>query len=320
MGVSVYLYGMLTIHDYQLHRLLDFPSLMEALREGFRSDITVPLRHQHPFGDHSMLILMPAWQEKGYLGVKLLTVNPLNQGSGLPSIQGLYLLFNAETGQPIAQIDAPVLTNYRTAAASALAAGFLARQNARTFLMVGTGSLAPYLVRAHCTGRHFDRVGIWGRNQDKADRLAKELKDEVENLVVETDLSSAVKNAEVISVATLSEFPLIRGQWLQPGTHLDLVGSYRPAMREADDLVITRSTVFIDTVHGLQESGDLVQPIQNGILEETSLGGTLYDLCRGEKRGRTSEEQITLFKSVGHASEDLMAAVLAYEKYGSVFY
>ncbi len=310
---------MLSISGYQLHRLLDFPSLIESLEDGFRSEIQTPPRHHHSFGDHSMLLLMPAWEQGKYLGVKLITVNPFNRGSGLPSIQGLYCLFNAETGEPVAQIDAPVLTNYRTAGASALAARFLARKNALNFLMIGTGSLAPYLIKAHCTVRNYQRVIVWGRDREKALKLVNELKDQVENIEVGPDLQIAIEEAEVISVATLSESPLVNGSWLSPGTHIDLVGSYKPNMREADDLTLERSTVYIDTHHGLHESGDLVQPIRKGILSEATLGGTLTDLCRGAKNGRTSEEQITLFKSVGHASEDLIAAVLAYQKYGSVF-
>lgn len=310
---------MLSISGYQLHRLLDFPLLTESLEDGFRSEIQAPPRHHHSFGDHGMLLLMPAWEQGKYLGVKLITVNPFNRGSGLPSIQGLYCLFNAETGEPVAQIDAPVLTNYRTAGASALAARFLARKNALNFLMIGTGSLAPYLIKAHCTVRNYQRVIVWGRDREKAQKLVFELKDEVENMEVGPDLQKAIEEADVISVATLSETPLVNGSWLSPGTHIDLVGSYKTNMREADDLTIERATVYIDTHHGLHESGDLVQPIRKGILSEATLGGTLTDLCRGTKKGRTSEEQITLFKSVGHASEDLIAAVLAYKKYGSVF-
>lgn len=311
---------MLSISGYQLHRLLDFPTLIEAMEDGFRSDIHAPPRHHHSFSDHSILLLMPAWEQGKYLGVKLITVNPFNRGSGLPSIQGLYCLFNAETGEPVAQLDAPVLTNYRTAAASALAARFLVRKNALNFLMIGTGSLAPYLIKAHCTVRNYQRVMVWGRDREKAQNLVNELKDQVENIEVgPDDLQIAIEKAEVISVATLSESPLVNGSWLSPGTHIDLVGSYKPNMREADDLTIERATVYIDTHHGLHESGDLVQPIRKGILSESTLGGTLTELCRGTKKGRSSEEQITLFKSVGHASEDLIAAVLAYKKYGSVF-
>lgn len=311
---------MLLISDYHLHRLLDFPSLILALEEGFKSDITVPQRHHHNFGHDATLLLMPAWQESGYLGVKLITVKPLNRGSGLPSIQGLYLLFNAETGEPIAQIDAPVLTNYRTAAVSALAADYLARTKVSTLLMVGTGSLAPFLVKAHLSVRQYNEIYIWGRDSKKSELLAENLSGEL-NVEVHAlqDLRNAVQMADVISVATLSENALIRGDWLEPGQHIDLVGSYKPNMREADDIVIKRSSIFIDTWHAPEETGDLLIPMSQGLLARESIAGTLIDLCKKVREGRSSEQEITVFKSVGHASEDLIAGTLAYEKYGSIY-
>ncbi|MBK8506248.1 MAG: ornithine cyclodeaminase family protein [Saprospiraceae bacterium] len=311
---------MLLISDYHLHRLLDFPSLILALEEGFRSDIVTPQRHHHAFGEDATFLLMPAWQEGGYLGCKLITVKPLNRGSGLPSIQGLYLLFNAETGEPIAQMDGPVLTNYRTAAASALAADYLAPKQAETLLMVGTGSLAPFLIRAHQSVRQYRQILIWGRQFEKSMLLAENMSSEM-NLKVEAlqDLRLAVEMADVITVATLSENPLIQGEWLKPGQHIDLVGSYKPHMREADSLAIERSKVFIDTWHALEETGDLRIPMEEGVLSKQSISGTLIDLCKKEVTARKSEGEITLFKSVGHASEDLIASVLAYQKYGSIY-
>lgn len=310
---------MLVISGHQLHQLLDFSHLIPTLEEGFRGQIYVPKRHHHGFGQDANLLLMPAWQTAGYLGIKLITVIPKNRDLGLPSIQGIYALFNAESGEPIAQIDAPVLTNYRTAATSALASQYLSSSTSSSFLMVGTGSLAPYLIRAHMAVRSFDRVMIWGRNPEKADEIAAGMKDEV-NLEVVKDLSSAVQQAQLVSVATMAYDPLILGDWIQPGTHLDLVGSFQPSMREVDDSVIAKTRIFVDSLHAVGESGDLVIPIKNHIISRESIMGTLPNLIKGKIKGRISEQEITLYKSVGHASQDLIAAIFAYENYGSHFF
>ena len=261
---------------------------------------------------------MPAWQTGQYMGVKLITMCPQNAEISLPSIQGMYLLFNAETGEPLAQIDAPTLTNLRTAAASALAAKLLANSDVSNFLMVGTGSLAPYLIRAHAAIRKYSNLRIWGRNLPKAKRVASALRGRV-NLEVVENLQDAVEDADVVSVATLSRNPLILGDWLRPGMHLDLVGSYKPDMREADDKAITRSSIYIDTGHAVKETGDLMIPMANGIISESDIKGTLVDLCCQTATPRESAADITLFKSVGHASEDLIAGIMAYEQYGSIF-
>jgi ornithine cyclodeaminase len=229
-------------------------------------------------------------------------------------------LFNAETGEPIAQMDGPVLTNYRTAAVSALAADYLASKQVETLLMVGTGSLASFLIKAHQSVRQYRKILIWGRQFEKSLALAESMSTEM-NLEVKAfkDLRQSVEIADVISMATLSENPLILGEWLHPGQHIDLVGSYKPHMREADSLVMKRSKVFIDTWHALEETGDISIPIEEGVLSKDSIEGTLSDLCKKEVFARKNESEITLFKSVGHASEDLIASVLAYEKYGSIY-
>jgi ornithine cyclodeaminase len=297
---------------------LDYTPLVEALRQAFRAPITAPLRHHHEiptFGDHpGTLLLMPAWEPGRYLGVKTLTSFPDNAVKGdLPAIQATYLLMSAKTGQTVALIDGTALTLRRTACASALAARYLAREDASRLLMVGTGALAPHLILAHATVRPIRDVLIWGRSSAKAKRLAKRLNRKGLSVSWTEDLPAAVRGAHVISCATRSADPLIEGRWLSRGSHLDLVGGYTPQMREADDEAVKRARVFVDTRDGaLAEAGDIIQPIERGVLREDDIAGDLFELTRGERAGRRFYDQITLFKSVGTALEDLAAATLAF--------
>lgn len=300
----------------QLQATLDFPSLIEALRIAFQADYQVPLRHHHNYKNttatqDSTLLLMPAWEEGGYLGVKLVTVSPENSQYRLPSIQGIYTLFDTKNGQPIVQMDAKMLTVLRTAAASALAAQFLSHPSSKTLLMIGTGVLAPYLIRAHASIRPIEKVYIWGRRKTQAERVAALFEKEPLEVVAIDTIEEHFVEADIISCATLSATPLVSGKWLRAGQHLDLVGSYQPHTREADDECVRRASVFVDTLEGAsQESGDIVLPLRDKVIQTTDILADLFDLCRHQHQGRKSEKEITLFKSVGHALEDLAAAKL----------
>jgi len=298
---------------------LDFESLVERLRQAFRRDVTVPLRPHHavetPDGVDATLLLMPAWQTGRHIGIKMVTIFPGNAERGLPAVMGAYLLLDGETGSPLAMIDGPMLTARRTAAASALAASYLARPDCERLLMVGTGTLAPQLILAHAAVRPIRNVLVWGRTEDKAAKLAKRLNRSDFRVQHTTDLEDAARGAHIISCATLSVEPLIAGEWLQPGQHLDLVGAFRPDMRESDDQAIRRARVFVDTRDGAtKEAGDIVPPIESGALDPAAVAGDLFDLTRGARAGRRYYDQITLFKSVGTALEDLAAAELAAER------
>ncbi len=310
---------MIQINDQQLEQQLTFPHLVPALRKAFSEDITVPLRHHHNFknpkeGIQSTLLLMPAWKAGDFLGVKLVLVSPNNAKYDLPTIQGQYLLFDAHKGQQLAQMDAKILTNRRTAAASALASLFLSRKNSRKLLMIGTGSLSPHLIEAHATVRPIEKVWIWGRNYSKAQALAQKLNSPKLQVEAVEDQKKVIPEADIISCATLSKEALVFGSLLREGQHIDLVGSYLPNTREADDQSISRSSIFVDNIEGApKESGDLAIPLQNGLIALSDIKGDLFDLCRNKIEGRKSDEEITLFKSVGHALEDLAAAILAYQ-------
>lgn len=309
---------MLNISNAELQGLLDYPSLISALREIFSSDFQMPLRHHHfynlPGGEENTLILMPAWTNE-YMGIKQVVVAPNNASHGLPSIHALYTLLNAQTGEPLAMMNAALLTSFRTACTSALAAHYLARKGVENLLVIGTGKVAKHMVPAHQSVRSYKKITIWGRSKDKALLMQEELKTLGYRVDIATDLGEAVREADVISCATLSEVPLIKGEWLRAGQHLDLAGSYKPTTREADDEAILKSTLFVDSREGaLHESGELAIPIHHQLIKDTDIKADLVELCKAQHPGRTSAEEITLFKSVGLAIEDLTAALMVYKK------
>ncbi|HVW69871.1 MAG TPA: ornithine cyclodeaminase family protein, partial [Steroidobacteraceae bacterium] len=264
------------------------------------------------------LLTMPAWQANGAVGVKLVTVFADNAIRSLPAVHSCYVLFDAESGAVRAILDGHELTLRRTGAASALATKYLARPDARRLLMVGTGELAPHLVLSHAEVRPIEEVLIWGRRAEKARETAAALQGHHFAVDVCTDLESGVARADIISCATLSQDPLIEGRWLRPGQHLDLVGAFRPNMREVDDTAMKRAELYVDTRAGaLAEAGEFVQAIANGAIKPDDVRGELSQLARGTIRGRSDPQAITLFKSVGTAIEDLAAAELATEAAGT---
>ena len=290
---------------------LAFPRLVAALRAAFLAGAEVPLRHRHALPGGTLL-LMPAWQGGLAMGVKIVTVYPGNGARGLNAVFSTYLLCNGETGQHLALIDGNEITGRRTAAASALAGDYLARPEASSLLIVGCGHIAGMMADAWRAVRPIRKVRIWNIRAPGAARLAARLRGEGIDAEPVADLERAVAEADIVSCATLSEAPLVRGAWLRPGTHLDLIGSYKPDMREADDAAIATARLFIDTDAALAEAGDITQPIAAGLISRESVQGTLFTLCRGETTGRGNGQEITLFKSVGSAIEDLAAATLVY--------
>ncbi len=300
---------------------LDPVRLADALSDAFRAEITVPLRHHHdikrPDSD-ATLLLMPAWTgadaAEPFVGTKLVTIYPANGAKNLPAVMGTYLLLDGTTGAPLVALDGARLTVWRTAAASALAARYCARPDAAKMVMVGAGALAPFLIKAHCATSPIKEVVLWNHRPERAEMVAAGLRAEGYPVRAVTDLEAAVREADLISSATLSTEPLIRGAWLKPGTHLDCVGAFKPSMRETDDEAVKRASLFCDTREGaLHEGGDYAQPLAAGIISEGDIKADLYDLTRGKHRGRSSSSEITMFKSVGTAIEDLAAAILVWK-------
>ena len=303
---------------------LPWEALIKRLEQAFRDGVESPPRHHHAIPRHdgeATMLLMPAWQNDGYIGMKMVNVFPQNAAHGLPAISGIYMLCDGANGQPLACIDGSELTRRRTAAASALAAGQLAAEDASTLLVVGTGQLAPMLIEAHAAVRPIRHLRVWGRNPDKARALAERYRDyrggrsAFESVGVADDLASAATAAQVISCATLSHEPLIRGDWLSPGAHLDLVGAFRKDMRETDAACLSRGEVFVDTYAGARgEAGDLLCAEAEGVFRFEDIRAELAELVRGQRPGRGGPESITVFKSVGASLEDLAAAVEVWER------
>lgn len=319
---------MLTISADQVDACLTYGGLVETLRGAFRRGAVQPVRHHHPVarpkGSDSTLLLMPSWSdfatlgegEEGFIGVKVATVSPDNNAVGKPAVMAVYLLLNGTTGEPLALIDGQSLTAWRTACASALAASYLAREDASRLLVVGAGALAPHLARAHAAVRPIRQVRIWNRSRNKAEALAARLSAEgIEARAAAADLDAEMGEADIVSCATLSREPLVRGAALKPGTHVDLVGAFTPEMRESDDAAAGRASVFVDTRAGaMKEAGDIVLALKSGALKEADVKADLYELTRGRKPGRSAPHEITLFKSVGAAIEDLAAGIAVYER------
>ena len=308
---------LLNLDRAELAARLPRNTLIERLQRAFAADCATPVRQRYELGGGEgprSLLLMPGWRDNGGLGVKLVTVYADNALRSLPAVHACYVLFDANTGAPKAILEGNELTLRRTGAASALAAKYLARPDAERLLMVGTGELAPHVILSHASVRPIKSVRIWGRRIDKARETAEALSGNGFSVDVCSDLQSGVAWADIVSCATLSQEPLIEGRWLRPGQHLDLIGAFRPDMREADDEAVRRADLYVDTRAGaLVEAGELVQTLAAGVIKPTDIRGELSQLVRGTVTGRTSADDLTLFKSVGTAIEDLAAAELAVE-------
>jgi alanine dehydrogenase len=302
---------------------LDDIALIDRLEALFRAGCETPLRHHHAL-PKGTLLLMPAWTSR-HVGIKLVTVFPDNASRSLPSVLGQYMLLDGQTGQTVALLDGTTLTKRRTACASGLAARHLAPSSATRLLMIGAGALAPHLIRVHAKVRPIREVAIWARRPEAAEALARELSASLPPALgravtvrAVTDRQSAIGEADIVSCATLSKQPLVEGDWLREGQHIDLVGAYLPEMRESDDKAVWRARVYVDTRTGaLKEGGDIVQPLRNGAIDEDDVIADLFELTRGQQTGRLPGDttSITLFKSVGTALEDLAAAELAVEAF-----
>ena len=305
---------MLQLDASALAACLDREALIDALDAAFRGSAVVPPRQQYAIKQTGArggtLLVMPAWRA-GSLGIKLVTVYPDNAARGLPAVAATYMLLDASTGVPRALLDGEELTLRRTGAASALASRYLSRPEAARLTMVGTGQLAPHLIESHARVRPIREVRVWGRRSERARAVAASLHCPQLRVEAVDDLEAAVRWADVVSCATLSQQPLVRGAWLRAGQHLDLVGAFNPEMCEADDEAIARAELYVDTrVGALAESGEIVGAIARGVIGPQAVRAELSELASGHFK-RSHPAAITLFKSVGTALEDLAAAELA---------
>lgn len=308
---------MIFLDEAQTAQALPFDRLLAALRRQFQVGCEVPPRHVHQVHTRNAqgtVLIMPAWTER-YLGIKTVNIFPDNHRRGLPGLFSVYTLFDAHTGQALAQLDGNVITSRRTAAASALAASYLARADTRRLLIVGTGRVGRLLAPAYqAVLGSIEHIDIWGRSTLAAEAARDALQAQgIACNALSGSLESAVRMADVVSTATLATLPVVQGAWLAPGSHLDLIGSFTPQMREADDDAFRHASIFVDTQEALEKSGELLGPISRGVFDARAVSATLAELCQGAQTGRRNAQERTVFKSVGTALEDLATAILAYE-------
>lgn len=292
----------------QVEGRLTWPGVVEALSAGLRH-APAQISDQFLTRDPDTLLSRAAWIEGLGFGVKSVSVMPGNSGSRHPTVQGAMLVFEDVHGALKAIIDSDLVTEWKTAGDSVLGARLLARADARSVLIVGAGVVAQTLVRAYSEiFPQLKRIEIWNRTGGKAETLARKMRDEGYPVTRVKDLEAACGGADIISTATMSRSPVLSGDWIKPGTHVDLIGAFRPDMREADDHLMQRGRIFVDsrdtTIHHI---GELMIPIAAGAISQADVLGDFYDLIAG-REGRVSSEDITVFKNGGGAHLDLMTA------------
>lgn len=306
------------VNTADTRQALSFDRLIPALEQMFITGCHVPLRHTHSLHETDeasprTLLIMPAWQGERYLGIKTVAICPANAERGLPGLHSSYLLYDAKTGEPLALLDGNEITSRRTAAASALAAAYLAPVAARSLLVVGCGRVGSLIPEAYRVVRPIERVLVWDRDVTAAQRLVESVSQQGFDARLASDLDSAVGEVDIVSCATLATEPIIRGALLGSSSHLDLIGSFTPQMREADDACFSHARLYIDTQEALQKSGELLGPMSRGVFTPGDVVGDLADLVNKRVEGRKDSDGRTVFKAVGTALEDLAAAILVYE-------
>lgn len=295
----------------EVHRSCAWADLVEALHAAHRGPLPLTGRSLLQHAEDSLLTLS-AWLPEVAMATKSVTVIPANGAAGPnPAVQAEVLLFDGASGAPLALIEGTALTYRKTAADSALGARLLARRHARRLVMVGAGALAAYLVRAHLAVLPaIDEVAVWNRTADKARSLARTLSGDGIDAVAVDNLEAAVRQADIVCCATASPQPVVRGEWLKPGVHVDLVGAFTPKMREIDEAGVVRARLFVDSrLYAIDEAGDLAQPLARGAITREAIEADLFQLCRGEVAFERLDDDITLFKNAGGAHLDLFAAL-----------
>ncbi|MGS0683232.1 ornithine cyclodeaminase family protein [Shewanella sp. 125m-7] len=313
---------MLVINAESVHQSLNFPDLINALDETFSRPAGMPQRQvfclDESAGHSDAFAVLPSWNDKA-IAVKAFTYFPGNPQKD-PKLASLYskiLVFSRETGEPQALVDGTSVTFWRTAAISALGSRYLSRENSSKLLVCGTGNLASFMALAHASVRPITQITIWGRSEEKARKtieLIRNKRPDIEVMLC-TDLEQSVREADIISCATGSPTPLFDGDWVQAGTHTDFVGNHNHDRREFDTQLIVKSSVFVDSkINVFAEAGELLLPIEEGVFTLDDVKGELGQLCTAQIKGRTSTDEITIFKTVGTALADLVGAQLVFSK------
>jgi len=297
-----------------VHELLDYRGLVDALRLAHKAPMpeVQEVVLSEPGGDDARnLIVLPAWQRGTLLGAKLVTVFPENPArpEPVPANQGIYAAFDAETGTPVMVADGTALTLRKTAADSALGADLLARPDARNLLMIGAGALAPHVIRAMLAVRpSISDIRIWNRTPERAKEIAATMALDGVSVEVVERLDDALGEADIVSSATMAQSPLVLGDLLRPGCHVNLIGGWNPQMREADDRTIERARLFADSRSQCNSCGDFLQPVESGVMTWDDIEADLFELCGGSDLRRILPEEITLYKNCGGGHLDLFVA------------
>lgn len=304
------------IASEELRTGLDLTSLIDALEDGHRG--SRPELTEGLIGpDATRYLIRSAHDGGAFLGSKLITIVPDNPDKrGLPAVQSVIVLFDVKSGAPTVALDATELTYWKTAADSALGTRYLSRRDARILVMAGAGGVAPWLVRGHLLARPgLEKVLVWNRTPSRARDCVRMLNDEGIAAQTADDLEQAVRQADIVSTATMARQPILQGAWLKPGVHVDLVGSFSPDTREADDATVRRARLFVDCRESAIEGvGDIRTPLETGVIKISDIKGDLYDLVSGRVAGRVNEKDITLFKNAGGAHLDLMVAAAVLDR------
>lgn len=296
----------------EVAKLCAYPALIESLAQGLLEPIESPPRgHFNPNHDASAVLVMSAWKPERIMGTKIISIWPGNNACGKPAVSAVYVVTSLQDGTTLAVIDGTELTLRRTAATAALGARLLARPECRTLVVLGSGALAPHMALAHHSVFDLSEIIIWGRQLDKARAVVDELARLGIAARASDDLQGVLARADIVAAVTTATAPFICTDWVQPGTHLGLIGAFTATMAEAEPQLLPRVRMFADTRAGvLEKGGEVVLALRAGLIHEADVRAELAELLKAspQDRGRFSAQDITVFKSVGFAALDLVAA------------
>jgi len=309
---------MKVISAEEVHSALSYPELVDSLQEAYGGKYSMPPRQVFLLDENTnndAFAVLPSWNDQ-FIGVKAFTYFPEAEAP-YKSLYSKILLFNREHGEPLALVDGTTVTFWRTAGISGLATRLLSREDSETMLLLGTGNLAPYIIRANLSVRPLKRVMVWGRNLAKAEAVVETMQKEFSNVEFSAieDRQTACSEADIVVAATGSHEPIVLGEWIKPGTHTDFIGNHHADKRECDTDLITKARVYADSrVNAFKEAGEILVPIKEGVFAKEGIVAELSEMCRGDAVLRENEEEVTLFKSIGMAMSDLVGAGLAYNE------
>jgi 1-pyrroline-2-carboxylate reductase [NAD(P)H] len=308
------------ISPEEVHAALSYPALVDALQGAFSKEFTMPPRKVFMLDEKddntNAFALLPSWNDS-IIGVKAFTYFPDNKGPEYKSLYSKILLFDRAHGEPLALVDGTSVTFWRTAGISGLASRLLSRENSESLLVLGTGNLSTYIIRAQASVRPLKRVMVWGRTPANAEKVVAQMSAELSDIEfsVVDNVEKACGEADIIVSATASHEPVVKGDWVREGTHTDFIGNHHATKRECDTALVTKSKVYADSRDNcFKEAGEILVPISEGVFTKEEVVGQLTEMCAGTVPLRESDSEITLFKSIGMALCDLVGAGLAYEQ------